>query len=142
MYIIDSVEEGIQLDELIRQAALTLGITVSDEAAEQELKERERGINKASRDIVRVELLRERLSEDYFEKQVPQSAEQRHIMAMFLESESQVAEVEERLDDGEEFNNIADRFMKKYEEDIHDDVTGVYGNVKFSRDTFYDRDDD
>jgi parvulin-like peptidyl-prolyl isomerase len=52
-------------------------------------------------------MLVERLLGEYFDKQVPTYAEQRHIFAMFLESESQANEVGARLEAGEDFSQLA-----------------------------------
>jgi hypothetical protein len=64
-------------------------------------------LSKDYRDLVRTQLIAQRLLDEYFEQQVPQFAEQRHIMAMFLESESQVNEVKARLEAGEDFTALA-----------------------------------
>ena len=48
-----------------------------------------------------------KLVDEYFEQMVPLCAEQRHIMAMLLERESQAAEVRAKLESGEEFGELA-----------------------------------
>ncbi len=106
-YMLGYIEQGIQTNELVRQAAAELGITVSDKEAEQELKSRGLSINPASRDIVRVELLQQKMLDEYFDKQVPLAAEQRHVLAMLLESQSQAQEVRQRIRAGEDFGEIA-----------------------------------
>ncbi len=97
-YFLDPVLENIQQNELIRQKALALGISVSDGEVDEELKSLDLPLdNPAIRDIYRVQLLITKLEEEYFDPQVPLSAEQRHIMAIFLESQSQADEVWNRL---------------------------------------------
>jgi len=97
----------IQRNELIRQGAMKLGISVSREEVDVELKSRDPPLSKDYRDLVRAVMLIDKLRDEYFDQQVPVYAEQRHIMAMFLESESQVAEVRTGIEAGEEFANLA-----------------------------------
>ena len=49
-----------------------------------------------------------KLQDEYFEQKVPFFAEQRHILAMFLENENQAIEVRARLEAGEDFGELAD----------------------------------
>ncbi len=106
-YFLDVIVEGIQQNELIRQEALELGITVSDGEVNEEVKSRELPNNQAVRDVTRAQLLVQKLREGYFNEQIPVSTEQRHIMAMFLESESQANDVRARLIAGEDFSQLA-----------------------------------
>ncbi len=106
-FLLEPVLESIEHNELIRQRALELGISISDKEVDDELKNRDLPHNQAVSDIVRVQLLLDKLREEYFEPQVPLSTEQRHIMAMFLESQSQAAEVKARLEAGEDFTQLA-----------------------------------
>lgn len=107
-YFLDPILENIQQNELIRQEALAMGISVSDDEVDEELKNLALPVdNPAVRDIVRAQLLITKLEEEYFEFQVPVSAEQRHIIAMFLESQSQVTKVVTRLIAGENFGELA-----------------------------------
>ncbi len=108
MYLlVDEVATIIQQNELIRQGTMELGISVSDKEVDEELKSHEPPFNDAHRDVVRSQLLISKLQDEYFEQEVPVYAEQRHIMAMFLESERQVAEVRARIEAGEEFADLA-----------------------------------
>jgi len=97
----------IERNELIRKGALKLGITVSDKAVDEKLKSYDPPLSKDYRDIVRTELLISKLLDRHFEQTVPMFAEQRHIMAMFLESESQATEVRARVEAGEDFAELA-----------------------------------
>ena len=106
--IADNIVRGIEQNELIRQEAAKLGVTVSDSEVDDERREREPSISRDYRDLVRTEMLMSRLIDGYFDEQIPLSAEQKHIMAMFLESESQVAEASARLEDGEDFGKLAE----------------------------------
>lgn len=106
-FFLDIIVEGIQQNELIRQEALELGIIISDTEVEEEIKNGDLPDNRAVRDITRTQLLIQKLREGHFSEQIPVSDEQRHIMAMFLESEGQANEVREGLLDGEDFGQLA-----------------------------------
>ncbi len=106
-FLLDPVLENIKQNELIRQEALELGISISNKEIDEEIKSRDLPRNQAVRDLVRAQLLIERLRQDYFEPQLPLVMEQKNIMAMFLESQSQVAEVKARLESGEDFAMLA-----------------------------------
>lgn len=97
----------IQRNELIRQGAMKLGISVSQEEVDEELKSRDPPLSKDYRDLVRAVMLIDKLRDEYFDQQVLLYAEQRHIMAMLLEGESQATEVRLRLEDGEDFAELA-----------------------------------
>jgi len=98
----------IETDELVKQEAAKLGITVSDEAVDEELKSSDPPLNNDYRDLVGADLLREKLLAEYFDPQVPVSDEERYVMAMFLESAGQAAEVKARLEAGEDFAELAE----------------------------------
>ncbi len=84
-----------------------MGFSVSDEEVDKKLNSYDPPLSKDYRDVVRAQMLVSKLSEEYFDQQVPTYAEQRHIMAMFLESESQANEVRARLEAGEDFTQLA-----------------------------------
>ena len=98
---------SIQRNELIRQGAMKLGISVDQNEVDEELKRHGPPFNDAHRDIVGSQLLVSRLQDEYFEKEVPLYAEQRQILAMLLESEAQATEVRLRLEEGEGFADLA-----------------------------------
>jgi parvulin-like peptidyl-prolyl isomerase len=106
-YVADDIVEIIEQNELIRQAAMELGISVSDDEVDEVLESYDPPLSRDYRDVIRTQMLLERMRDEYFEQQVPQSAEQRHIMAMFLESESQANEVRARIEAGEDFGELA-----------------------------------
>ena len=106
-YVADTVVQIIQQNELMRQGAEELDIRVSDAEVDEELKSYDPPLSKDYRDLVRAEMLSTKLKDEYFEHQVPFFAEQRHVLAMFLESESQAAEVGARLEAGEDFGELA-----------------------------------
>jgi len=97
----------IERNELIRKGALQLGISVSDKEVDEKLKSYDPPLSKDYRDIARTELLISKLLVQHFEQTVPVFAEQRHIMAMLLESEGQATEVRARVEAGEDFAELA-----------------------------------
>ncbi len=97
----------IEQNELVRQEAMKLGLSVSNDAVDEELKSRAPPLSRDYRDLVRAEMLMTKLRDDYFEQEVPAFGEQRHIMVMFLESESQAQEVRAKLEAGEDFAELA-----------------------------------
>jgi len=113
-FVADWAVTDIQRNELIRQEALELGISVSDEEVDEELKSYDPPLSKDYRDVVRAGMLVERLRDEYFDQQVPKTAEQRHIWAMFLESQSQVNDVKARLEAGEDFAELAGELSLDY----------------------------
>lgn len=106
-YYLDYVLENIEQYELIKQGAEELDITVSNDEVKEALDSYGYDDTQAVRDIVRAQLLVTKLKEEYFGTQVPLSAEQRHIMAMLLESEEQAIKVGARLEAGEDFAELA-----------------------------------
>lgn len=103
----DDVVRLVEQNELIRQEALKLDISVTNDEVDQELKRIDSPLSKDFRDLLRADMLVIKLLDEYFEHQVPLSAEQRNILAMFLESESQAIEVRARLEAGEDFAELA-----------------------------------
>ena len=104
----DEAVRVIEQNELVRQEAMRLGISVSNDAVDEQLESRDPPLSRDYRDLVRAEMLITKLRDEHFEQEVPASGEQRHIMAMFLESESQAQEIRARLEAGEDFTELAD----------------------------------
>jgi parvulin-like peptidyl-prolyl isomerase len=130
-YLADSTVVVIQTNELMFREARALGITISDEEIEarmdEEMADYDPSLHKEYRDVIkdifRTQMLQEKMLEEYFEQQVPKSAEQRHVMAMFLESQSQAEQVRERLEGGELFSELSaelclDGYCKSQEGDL------------------------
>jgi parvulin-like peptidyl-prolyl isomerase len=106
-FLIDPVADNIQKGELIQQEALKLGYSVSDKEIKDKLAESGIADNKATRDIVETQLIINKLLDEYFDPQVPEAMAQKDILVMFLESQSQVEEVRQRLAAGEDFGELA-----------------------------------
>jgi parvulin-like peptidyl-prolyl isomerase len=117
-YLATGAVTAIETSELTRQEALKLGISVSDEEVEAKINEQFSSFDPSLlktyhdviRDMVRSQLLRQKLLDDYFDQQVPQTAPQRRVLAMFLESQSQAAEIRDRLENGELFSDLTAEF--------------------------------
>lgn len=69
------VVKDIEQNELIRQGALKVGVSVSDKEVKEELKRSNLPANDIGKDLTRSKLLRDKLLDEYFEEQVPVSAE-------------------------------------------------------------------
>ena len=122
-YMSDSVIEVIERDELARQEAEALGITVSDEELDEVISVITPPPPEEYRDAIAGEFLLLKMRDEYFEEQVSKYADQRHIMAMFLESEAQANEVIDRMEAGEDFSALAaalslDEVTKEAEGDL------------------------
>ncbi len=121
--IAQNLPRSIEQNELVRQGAAQLGVTVSDDEIDKGLKDAKLPNDAAHRDIERTQLLMTRLKSDYFEKQVPTEAAQVNMQAMLLESENQSIEVRARVQKGESFSDIAktvsvDNYTKSKSGDI------------------------
>lgn len=108
--VVDTVLENIQRNELIRQGALELGISVADDEAKKALKDNDLPDKEVYRALVSHQLLIQRLLDRHFDPQIPLYAEHRQVMAMMLESEPQAMEVRDKLVNGEDFGELAEEF--------------------------------
>jgi len=122
-YMSDSVIEVIERDELVKQEAEALGITVSDEELDELINAMVPPPPEEYRDAIAGEFLLLKMRDEYFEEQVSKYADQRHIMAMFLESEAQANEFIDRIEAGEDFTVLAaalslDEVTKEAEGDL------------------------
>lgn len=104
------VIELVEQNELIRQAAEKLGISVSDEEAKAEVEKRQIPTSSVNITFIKAELLINKLLDEYFDEQTPNSTVQRETQAIFLESEKQATEIKDRLAAGEEFGKLAAQY--------------------------------
>lgn len=102
------VEQFIEESALVRQAAVGLGIVVSNEDVKAALKESDPPLPDEYTELMRNELLIGRLMDEHFDKQTPATAPQRQINAMLLESEAKALEVRDQLVAGEDFATLAE----------------------------------
>ncbi|MEL7561703.1 peptidylprolyl isomerase [Dehalogenimonas sp. 4OHTPN] len=104
---IDPVIDQITQNELMKQRAAELGITVSDDEVAETIKESGIKSNPTTRDIVYSSLLAEKLTEQKFKVEIGAAGPQRQVLAMLLESAAQAEAVRARLQAGESFADIA-----------------------------------
>jgi len=104
------VIELVEQNELVRQAAEKLGISVSDDEAKAELEKRKVPVNTTTGTFIKAELLTSKLLDEYFDGKVPVSTLQRETMGIFLESEKQAKEIKDRLTSGEDFKKLAAQY--------------------------------
>jgi parvulin-like peptidyl-prolyl isomerase len=122
----DTVMEDIQRNELVRQGALKLGISIDDDEVKKAIEKNGLPDKEANRALVSSQLLTQRLLDEYFDPQVPLSAEQRQVMAMMLESEQQALEVRDRLVNGEDFSQLAKEMsLELYSKNMEGDLGWV-----------------
>jgi parvulin-like peptidyl-prolyl isomerase len=107
-YMIKSFANTIQENQILKEAAAKMepSIVVTDDEINQFIKDNKSTKNRAVKDAAYAALLDKKLT-DKFDKALPATAEQRAVLAMFLESQSQIDEVKTRLEKGETFNDIA-----------------------------------
>jgi len=106
-YALDPVVTNIEQIELMREHSGSLGVTVTDAEVHQQIVDNTYTDSQAVRDIVRGQLIREKLLSDYFAPKVPASGEQRDVLAMFVESQSQLEAVKAQVDAGADFAQFA-----------------------------------
>ncbi len=106
-YYLDYVEQVIEKVELMKEESAKLGISVTDDEINQYIKDNALDNNQAVRDLVRGQLLSDKLNSDYFGPQVPVSAEHRDLLAMFVESQSQLDDIKARVNAGADFGQLA-----------------------------------
>jgi len=112
--------------ELLIQEAGKLGYVVSDEEARQFWQNAGINIeiNNAAILFAKAQLVSNKLKDEYFSAQVPQTGVQFHTMAMMVESETVAKSLRERILNGENFTMLAD----EYAADVaSSDIHGDYG---------------
>ncbi|MFW6102381.1 MAG: peptidylprolyl isomerase [Chloroflexota bacterium] len=108
-YIANMVADEIINAELSRQGAKTLGIEVTPDVIDTKLEEYGLPNDRVYRDIVRAELLQEKL-EERFDSQLPNTMEQAHVQVMLVESEDVADEVITEIEAGGNFTALAEEF--------------------------------
>jgi parvulin-like peptidyl-prolyl isomerase len=107
-YMLSYATQQIERDQIFSEEAAKLGITVSDDEIQQFIKDNKLVTSPAQIDLVEFQLLIDKLKNDYFDKQIV-PAEQRALLAMFLENQTQVNEIKTRMEKGEKFSDLADQ---------------------------------
>ncbi len=108
-YQTDWVATYIEEAELMRQAADNLGISVDSQEVDEKIEEYEIPNNKVYRDMVRTDLLTEKLR-DYFASRLPGNMEQAHIQVMLVEGEQVADDVVAEIEGGGNFTALVEEF--------------------------------
>jgi len=95
--------------ELLRQGAKNLDIEVTTKEINAKLKEYELPNDSVYRDIIRYDLLQEKL-EEYFGSQLSDTMEQAHVQVMLVESQEVATELIAEIRAGGNFTALADEF--------------------------------
>jgi parvulin-like peptidyl-prolyl isomerase len=114
---VDQIEANLSQviisNELVRQGAAPLGITISDADIIKTLEANGKPTSQAYIDYYRTTQLQSRLQDEYFGTQiVPYTDNQVHIMALMVESESVAEEVREKILNGDNFSTLVADFGK------------------------------
>ena len=108
-YVTGMVADDIINAELSGQGAKNLGIEVTTEEIDARLKEAELPDDRVYRDVIRADLLREKL-EEYFDSQLPDTMEQAYVQVMLVESEEVADEVITKIEAGSNFTALVEEF--------------------------------
>jgi len=109
-YMAELMLGSIMQDELIIQFAPKVGITVEDSEVSNGLAELNLPNDRVHRDMYKASVLGDKLTSEYIEPEVPKTANQVWVEAMFLPSEDVANEVLSKLNDGESFIKLAKEF--------------------------------
>jgi parvulin-like peptidyl-prolyl isomerase len=109
-YIANTVADNIINAALLRQGAESLNITVTTAEIDAMLEEYELPNDSVYRDMVRASLLQEKLTEEYFGPQLPNTMEQAHVQAMLVESQEVATELIAEIKAGGNFTALAEEF--------------------------------
>ena len=115
-YMPDSVTQQIVRNELVRQGAKALDVTVTSEEIELALIQTEDSDNKAYKDIAESELLTNKILQ-LFNDGLPEEMEQIHANIMLVESEAVAKDAETRIHNGETFEDLNEELSCGIEED-------------------------
>ena len=107
-YMLSYATQQIERDQIFSEEAAKLGITISDDEIQQFIKDNKLVTSPAQIDLVEFQLLIDKLKNDYFDKQIVPT-EQRALLAMFLENQTQVNDIKTRMEKGEKFSDLADQ---------------------------------
>jgi len=142
-YFLDGVEKSVIDSAVLRTACAKLGISVSDDDVRQCIKELQAEYqyyhgtslkeSAALRDYARYVLLIQLLRDNYYGPEIPATAEHRDVLAMLLESQSQVDEIRARLAVGEDFETLAGQFSLNSETKENKGILGSHPKGIFDK---------
>jgi parvulin-like peptidyl-prolyl isomerase len=105
---LDNILQGMMQNILTEREAAKLGITVTDQELEDAIKGTE--YPDGYKSLIRASLVTNKLRQDYFNKQLPDSGNQVLMNAMLVESEELVPAIKARLLSGDNFTALAGEF--------------------------------
>jgi hypothetical protein len=111
-------------NEVIRQEAEKIGITVSDKDVEDQFGGTINRISDAYLDILRAQIVQQRVKDEYVATNVPVSDNQVDINTMLVESDNLAMELRDRLLNGDNFTALDREFAQNYTSKHND---GIYG---------------
>ena len=109
-YVANYIDDSLINDELLRQGAQSLGITVTAKEIDDVIRNNEFPNNRVYQDIVKASLLSQKLTDDYFSNQLPVTMEQAHVQVMFVESQEVATELIDEIEAGGNFTALAEEF--------------------------------
>lgn len=104
----DMVLGSIIRNELVIQYSPDFGITISDDEIAEELKKLDVPNNEVRRDAYAADTLSQRLLSEYFDSLIPEKVTQVKVQALCTEKLDDAKEIIKRLDEGEEFEALAE----------------------------------
>jgi len=102
------VTKNIEIFTLMKQEAAKMGYTASDEDVKLFMTQSQLQLKKEYWDVARQAVISQYLMGDFFDKQVPSQADQKQVMALFVDSEAQANDIRARLAKGEDFAKLAE----------------------------------
>jgi parvulin-like peptidyl-prolyl isomerase len=112
--MISTVQNAIVENELVKQAAVSYGMTISDEEIKKSLEDVGAPVSRVYMDLMRREKLQTKLKDDYFGAQVPSTDNQVDMMAMLVESDPVAQEIHDKLVNGDNFTELAKQYGQNY----------------------------
>jgi parvulin-like peptidyl-prolyl isomerase len=131
-----AIASQIIQNELIKQEAAKLGVSVTDEESLQYLESIGFTVNSASIELARGALLTQKIKDEYFNQQVLKTDRQLWVKAMMCESESVAWLVREKMTNGENLTELVTQYAV---DSASKEVFGDYGwhQIELFKDKFY-----
>jgi parvulin-like peptidyl-prolyl isomerase len=121
--VADNLVNIIEYSATVRKAAPDLGITVSSDELNSTLKTLTLPNEEVYRDAVTSTLLATKLLQNYFDKEIPSSAEQVEAQALFVENTDMADKVKAKLAAGDNFTSLVTEYS------LEPLTKGVGGNL-------------
>ncbi|OGO43895.1 MAG: hypothetical protein A2137_04795 [Chloroflexi bacterium RBG_16_58_8] len=109
-----AVLEQLRQREILTQAAVKIGVTVTNEEARQAIEQAGFPVTDGGIRLFKSELLSAKLKSAYFEKQVGDSGLHVRPLITMLEGPEKAREIRERLVNGDNFTALAEEFSTDY----------------------------